>query len=38
MSALLDVVAFKGIEPAELHQMESRSQVIEISDGQADLR
>ena len=33
MSALLDVVAFKGIKPAELLHIESRSQLIEISDG-----
>jgi CRP/FNR family transcriptional regulator, cyclic AMP receptor protein len=33
MAALLDVVAFKGIAPAELDHIESRSQVIEFRDG-----
>jgi CRP/FNR family cyclic AMP-dependent transcriptional regulator len=33
MTALLDVAAFKGMEPAELDRIEARSQVIEFRDG-----
>jgi CRP/FNR family transcriptional regulator, cyclic AMP receptor protein len=33
MTALLNVVAFKGMNPAELHHIEARSQVIEFRDG-----
>src|SRR4051794_30370045 len=32
MSALLNVVAFKGMKPAELHRIEAQSHVVEFRD------
>ena len=38
MTALLDVVAFKGMDPAELDRIETRCRALEPRDGARILR